>query len=185
MRDKHRNHQSLEEFLATLSESIVLVTGHSLGGTLTPPLACWVNFLSRKKRLGFRVMPYSFAGLTPGNKPFAEYVDSLFEDHLGWRFHNTLDIAPYLWNDVQGAENIYRFRNLGCPEYVRLALYEITKGAPPYAQPGGDGQPLRGRFIEYDIFEWDREAAHQHSSLTYRALLGEGDYQHAIGRLAD
>lgn len=173
MDDATRGFQSWISVLNDNPGATVYVTGHSLGGTLTPPLAAYIWGLSNTYQMNLKVQPYSFAGLTPGNPAFASYIDTLFPQSVAWRYHNTLDIAPYMWNNIQGVDNIYKPHGVDIPWWVKDILNDKTSGIPPYAQPNGNGRPLKGNFVQYDIFKWEREAMFQHHSTTYQSLISK------------
>jgi hypothetical protein len=173
MEDATRGFQNWLSVLSGNPGATVYVTGHSLGGTLTPALAAYIWGLSETYQFNLKVQPYSFAGLTPGNPAFASYLDILFPPSVAWRYHNTLDIAPYMWNDIQGVDDIYEPHGVDIPWWVRDLLNDKTSGIPTYAQPNGNGMPLKGEFVKYDIFKWEREAMYQHHSTTYQTLLSK------------
>lgn len=83
-------------------DATVVVTGHSLGGALTPVLALYLA--EQEWQAGGRcrdaaLEAISFAGPTPGNVEFARCVDERLGE-LGsglQRIHNPLDVAPYAW----------------------------------------------------------------------------------------
>jgi hypothetical protein len=159
------------DFLYQAKPAVVFVAGHSLGGTVTPPLAGFFLNNLRFYNKSVLVAPVTFAGLTSGNPQFASYMDQRFSGLGPWRYHNTLDIAPFLWNNKQQVFDIYNPWGVACPDVIQDAINYITEGAPPYAQPNGDGAPLPGVFEHLGLFKWEREAAHQHASLTYVNLM--------------
>ncbi|MEZ5339258.1 MAG: hypothetical protein R3F46_13485 [bacterium] len=173
MQDQKRGGISLLDFLLNVRPPKVYVAGHSLGGTLTGPMALLLQSRLQAVQPSTVVQPYSYAGLTPGNQAFASYFDARFNTAGAWRFHNTLDIAPYLWNNKQAVFDIYNPWGVGIPTAIRDGLNYLTDGAPPYAQLNGNGYPLPGKWETLDIFTWEREAAHQHASTTYIKLVGD------------
>lgn len=171
MEDAARGHSSWLSVLTRNPGATVYVTGHSLGGTLTPVLAAYIWGLSDIYQLNLSIQPYSFAGLTPGNPAFAAFVDSLFPSSVPWRFHNTLDIAPLLWNNLHGVYTIYDAHGLAIPDYVKDILDYKTEGIPAYGQPDKSGMALPGQFQQYDYLAWEREGYYQHHTATYLALI--------------
>jgi hypothetical protein len=77
----------------------IVVTGHSLGGALSPVLALALyekqSTWDPNKRATLKVFP--FAGPTPGNLAFAEYYRQRLGDNTT-RVWNSLDIVPHAWN---------------------------------------------------------------------------------------
>lgn len=97
--------QTLLEFLAAEGQKLqptplrLDVTGHSLGGALSPTLALYLKDTQSSwdptGKATLAVAP--LAGPTAGNKTFATYSDS----RLGFdvdRLHNPLDVVPLAWN---------------------------------------------------------------------------------------
>ena len=171
MEDATRGFQSWLSVLNGNQGTTVYVTGHSLGGTLTPVLAAYIQGASDTYQYNLNVQPYSFAGLTPGNPAFASYIDTLFPPSVAWRYHNSLDVAPFLWNNIAGVDDIYGAEGVNIPFWVKDLLNDMTSGIPAYAQPNQNGFPLTGQFVKYDIFEWELEAMYQHHSTTYQTLV--------------
>ncbi len=171
MEDKSRDNFSWNSVLKQNPGATIYVTGHSLGGTLTPVLAAYICEVSTMLDLQLTVQPYSFAGLTSGNPAFAAYVDALFSPSVPWRYHNTLDVAPYVWGDVAGLYKIYDGNGLQIPDGIKRIIEDITRDIPAYAQPDGAGMALPGEFQDYSFFEWERQALYQHSAITYQRLV--------------
>jgi hypothetical protein len=77
------------------SQTNVVVTGHSLGGALSPVLAL---YLKNKYQSKFNnVYCLSTAGATPGNYSFAKYYNSQMQNNT-IRIWNYFDIIPHAWN---------------------------------------------------------------------------------------
>jgi hypothetical protein len=167
-------HQTIVEYLVQQKPPKVLVTGHSLGGTLVPPMFAYLNDALNGGGYAQNMAPFSFAGLTPGNAAFNTYFNGLFDPALRWRFHNTLDIAPYLWASPDSLQHVYTPYNLswGWPESDWLAR-KFREAAPiGYAQPAGD-VPLPGVFDSTFVDDrlWAAQAVQQHHGCTYHALV--------------
>lgn len=173
LRDPSTN-QNLVSFLLSVKPSRLYVTGHSLGGTLTPTLFALLNDViyggGRAKSMGL----WSFAGLTPGDAGFNAYFNSLFIGGYQWRILNTLDVAPFCWWSAQDLETIYQPHGLNLNSLEKDLIDELFSSGSQvgYAQPTA-GQPLTGTFDPsiVDRYFWLAQADHQHSSLTYRGLV--------------
>jgi Lipase (class 3) len=92
---------TLQEFLRAelTGNTPLLITGHSLGGALSPTVALWLSDTRSQwdpnGRAALSCLPS--AGPTPGNQDFATYYDS----QLGGgttRIHNSLDVVPHAWS---------------------------------------------------------------------------------------
>ncbi len=168
--------QNLVEFLAAEQPSYIYVTGHSLGGTLTPVFFAYINALVYGGAPITNMALWSFAGLTPGGAGFNDYFNSLIpnnQDFL-WRIQNSLDVAPTLWDSLSDALDIYEENKLVCtnPWFDRIEklFNEANDSGVGYTQPQ-TGLVISGQF--QPGLSWYDEASHQHSSLTYRDLVGE------------
>lgn len=153
---------------------IIYVTGHSLGGTLTPPMFAYLNDQLFGGGYVSRMASWSFAGLTAGDGGFNTYFNSISNPEFPWRIHNDLDIAPLLWYAQNEVENIYTSNDLswGWPEDDFInKLFEEASGIG-YEQPLGD-HALTGTFDSSIIeeFMWTAQALHQHHSTTYKTLI--------------
>ena len=89
------------------SEAQVIVTGHSLGGTLSSVVAPWIaDQLPKVGNTGtVTVTPYTFAAPSAGNQAFVDYYTKLFPN--SYRGVNTLDLAPMAWADLGGIQAMY------------------------------------------------------------------------------
>jgi hypothetical protein len=162
------------DFLRSAKPVHLYVTGHSLGGTLTPPMFAYLNDVLYGGGYVHNMALWSFAGLTPGDVNFNAYFNSLFNPQFAFRIHNTLDIAPFCWWSRDSVKNIYHPYKLswGFPEDDFLDdLFDRAKGKG-YAQPVGD-QVLLGDFnhgiIDSDF--WTGQAMFQHHTTTYKKLV--------------
>lgn len=169
--------QDVATFLGGVGASRLYVTGHSLGGTLVPPLFCYLS--GAVPALAGAMTPFSFAGLTAGDDRFNTYFTGLFDASTAWRYHNTLDIAPNLWWSGSNVENIYvdvqpgKSLHWHFPE--KDVLEKLFAEAAPngYRQPPGGGVPLTGIFDDSfpERDSWLLQAMYQHHSTTYQTLL--------------
>lgn len=80
----------------------IVVTGHSLGGALSPVLALALyekkSTWDPNNRATLKVFP--FAGPTPGNQAFAEYYRQRLGENTT-RVWNSLDIVPHAWSQTK------------------------------------------------------------------------------------
>src|SRR5262249_32585727 len=78
---------------------LVTVTGHSLGGALSPALALFLSDIQGTWNLsaGTEIASLASAGPTPGNGDFAVYFNSQL-GHATTRYRNILDVVPHVWH---------------------------------------------------------------------------------------
>ncbi|WP_394833698.1 lipase family protein [Pendulispora rubella] len=87
----------------------VAVTGHSLGGALSPALALWLSDTQHASdevatppwdpNLKSRIEVYPFAGPSPGNRDWAKYYDLKLGASTK-RVWNQFDVVPHGWTEV-------------------------------------------------------------------------------------
>lgn len=168
---------SLVAFLTQARRRNVYVTGHSLGGTLTPPMFAYLNATLYNGGSISNMALWSFAGLTAGGTGFNKYFNSIIPNNQGflWRIQNSLDIAPLMWWSQSGVKNIYGNR-LPWGFLERDPIEDLFSDANSanigYAQPQA-GLLLPGTFDDSIIDEhlWAAQALHQHHSETYQTLV--------------
>jgi hypothetical protein len=164
---------SMIDFLTGLRGSFYLyVTGHSLGGTLTPPMLLYLNYkVFGGSGLGPMAL-WSFAGLTPGNGAFNTYLQSLGNPNFPFRIYNTLDIAPLLWWNRAGLSTIYlpTYKIGLIEEGLFDSLFGLAAGKG-YAQPASGGAPITGTLENPPSGGWLDEAEYQHHSTTYQTMV--------------
>lgn len=166
---------SLVSYLQGVNPGFLYVTGHSLGGTLVPPMFAYLNSELYGGGFVHNMALWSFAGLTPGNADFNAYFNGLFNTLFPWRLYNTLDIAPDCWWSKEGIETIYSPNiSYGEPEQVVFdILFGLAQGNG-YVQPEYGGTPLTGVFqSETGLFQWIQEAMYQHHVTTYQGLVDQ------------
>ena len=165
---------SIVDFLRLEKPSVLYVTGHSLGGTLSPPLFAYLNDVLYGGNYVTNMALWTFAGLTAGDINFNTYFNGLFNPEFAWRLHNTLDIAPFCWWSLPNIQNIYQAYGLnwGWPEDDLIEDLFARAQGKNYAQPVGD-QALPGTFDNsiVDEYLWTAQAMHQHHSSTYQTLV--------------
>lgn len=172
------NH-SLLEFLQNQSNlSSFFVTGHSLGGTLTPALYAYLYYeLVTKQKLNISTNLMSFAGLTSGNQEFANYLNGTLPKSAVWRYHNPLDIAPFMFWSESNIENIYKYYGLSWSDLEKIPINDLFKDASGkgYVQPSGGDYELPAVFYINEQNSWAGQAIHQHHSTTYRQLITQNN----------
>ena len=185
----------LEAYLGRESEPIeVTVSGHSLGGALSPTLALWLLDTQKEWDHHTRAMisVYAYAGPTPGNADFASYIDGRFGDRLH-RIANPMDAAPHAWNVGDLAE----LKALYTPAISRDALWDkatdfviaATNGIN-YRQIDRSPVLLKGKVKQDLVWRWApslvniaSQVLYQHT-LAYFELLGLAypEKRSAVGR---
>lgn len=162
--------QTLIGFLNPAGASSISVTGHSLGGTLTGPLfAALRGQLTSPPPMDLM----SFAGLTPGNLSFADYLNGLTPSQ-GWRVVNPMDIAPLCFTSLSLVEDIYGDQ-LSPTLPVKAILSKLFGSAGmTYVQPG-DQPVVLPKILSINQHMWVTEVLYQHHASTYLSLLAQQD----------
>lgn len=163
------------EFLLKSPAAPTYVTGHSLGGTLTPAMFTYLNACMNGGAPATQMALWSFAGLTAGGTSFNDYFNTILPNDQGfeWRIQNSLDIAPLLWGDGAKMKSLYDGYGLsyGFPEswFIDSHLKDAEQSGVGFAQPQ-PGLVLPGT---YDINEttWATQALQQHHSTTYQQMV--------------
>lgn len=141
---------------------------------MTPVVASWLQdyLFDVNPIVSALVQPYSFAGQTPGNASFVEYVNKTFYKVSGWRYYNSFDIVPMAYNKLLDTIDIYQSAGIDCPKPLAdlIKIFNDKVDADNYLQPDGEGYKLDGS-IEPNI-DYIKEVAHQHSHTTYLKLIG-------------
>lgn len=115
----------LDEELLDKPKAQVCVTGHSLGGALSPTVALWLTDVQQEHAFAsaeFSVV--SFAGPTPGDQDFAKHCDQQLAGRCE-RIANDLDVVTYGWQ----SDDLARLPTL----YAGWSLPLIYPLPPTYA----------------------------------------------------
>jgi hypothetical protein len=191
--------RTLAEFLAAQldeeTEPVAMtVSGHSLGGALSPTLALWLLDTQKEwdHRMRAMISVYAYAGPTPGNDDFASYIDDRFSDRLH-RIFNPLDIVTHAWN----VADLVALKALYTPEISRDVLWDkavdfliATTNGINYQQIDPSAVPLDGKLKKELVSRWMPpvvnlvgQVLYQHT-LAYFELLGLAypEKQSALGR---
>ena len=167
----------LEDFLATQvgAPITINVTGHSLGGALSPTLALWLDDVRQDwdpaGNATLAVLPS--AGPTAGNAAFAQYSDAQIGAQVT-RLYNPLDVVPKAWttSDLHELPDLYAPNiepDLVVKGFVALLLYISRNG--DYTQINVGTPPIPGSSINTTIVDFLEQAAYQHVD-AYFELLG-------------
>jgi len=175
----------LKDFLAAqVSAPITVnVTGHSLGGALSPTVALWLHDVRAEwdpaGNASLAVLPS--AGPTAGNSAFAQYSDSQIGAQVT-RLYNPLDIVPKAWmtSDLQEIPNLYApdiEPDLFVDGFVDLAIdiskngdyTQINLNAP--ALPGSSVNTSKINPTDPAILNFFAQVGYQHVD-AYSVLLG-------------
>jgi hypothetical protein len=178
LRDPDRGNTSMLECLDALKPRYLYITGHSLGGTLTPTLFAYLNAMLHGGAPVTNMALWSFAGLTAGGTGFNRYFNAMLPNDQGfqWRIQNSLDIAPFCWTSYADIQKVYVSNGLywDCIDKDSVAdlFSDAAKAGIGYAHPQ-PGLLLSGKFddsiVDGDI--WALQALHQHHPATYQALV--------------
>jgi hypothetical protein len=170
--------QTLLQFLQAQAQSHpsglqIDVTGHSLGGALSPTLALW---LSENLGNSAKISVYPLAGPTPGNSDFATYYDSVLgsSTHRLW---NPFDVVPQAWNYESMGKMADLYEPLIRANPAERGLIDGLRSLvqdKDYAQIDPTHPPLSGA-VSTDPFgkkaDWLGEAGWQHHC-GYQCALG-------------
>ena len=127
----------------------ITVSGHSLGGALSPAVGLWLLDTAKNWDIHSRasISVCAFAGPTPGNEEFATYISERLGDRLN-RVANPYDAAVHAWN----IGDIAKMKALYTPDIPRDTLFDRAGDAAisathgiRYQQPGFNPTILDGR----------------------------------------
>jgi hypothetical protein len=147
------------------------VTGHSLGGALSPALALWLSESLGDKA---RISVYPLAGPTPGNAAFAKFYDDSAVGANTDRMWNPYDIVPLAWeHETMGTwADLYQpvTRANAIERGLIDALQVVTKDKG-YTQIEASQPALPGAIYTGEKMSWASEAGWQHHC-GYQCALG-------------
>jgi triacylglycerol lipase len=174
----------------TTTHTPVLITGHSLGGSLATVYAsyCWQYFKNKSQTRNL-IDVITFGAPAAGNASFANDFNKKFPGSL--RFENTNDIVPKFpctsrvaaLGDLYNASTImvgYKNATISLSRVfsllnTALILLEFSNGNAAYMQTNGEGRlittELSGKNKTGDITNWLNEAAYHHGIARYAATL--------------
>lgn len=149
------NGQSIQQFVQSLADKgspvQLHVTGHSLGGALSPALALSIHDqLSASTRANINISVLSSAGPTIGNKELADYYNQRLGNNTQ-RFWNKLDMVPHAWEEKQLREIPWLYLFHLKPSIFVIGLSVIArKMASPYVYTQvKESKPLAGKFHKF------------------------------------
>ncbi len=137
----------------------IYVTGHSLGGALAPALALWL----KEKNSNLNLKIYAYAGATPGDQTFKDYLDPLFPEDNMVIVNNTRDVVPQAWHhdlfsrvaslyseaDIKVCGGKLDCRGAEILHYLALGVsgknYQTLGTSSP--QPHPQQQPITGKLL--------------------------------------
>ena len=124
--------QRLDDFFKTVvTQPIqIVVSGHSLGGALSPAIALWLLDTQPAWDLQTRatISCEPTAGPTAGNAAFARYYDQSLGSRTT-RIWNRLDIVPHAWNQTDLSEVPALYNPAVPPDVVIDALVAAAESA--------------------------------------------------------
>ncbi|UTW62842.1 hypothetical protein KFE98_01405 [bacterium SCSIO 12741] len=190
LRDPETGYRLLDLIPSILrSGGEIQVTGHSLGGALSPTLALYLhdrfkNPASKDYSPGYRgvVSCMATAGPTPGGKKWADH----YNQQLGYnstRYWNVKDIVPHAWEERLLKEIPGLYEDFGIPKSDELiAATDYAKSLAvfgEYTQAQGDGHmlyhkafPLEGKNA---CVQFLNQAVKQHTT-AYIEIFDIGEY---------
>jgi hypothetical protein len=175
MRD-HQLKQSAVEYLKAAAPPAIYVTGHSLGGTVTPCFFAYLNAMLFGGAPVTKMALWSFAGLTPGGSEFNNYFNAMLvhQPHFLWRVHNDLDIAPLLWCAESKVRSIYSAHGLAISDpadwLLSYLFHQAQNSGIHYTQAQAAGFTLDGNYCGTEI-SWVGQALYHHHATTYQSLI--------------
>jgi Lipase (class 3) len=137
--------QFLQGVLQTSPAAYIYVTGHSLGGALTPVMFAYLNAILFNGSTAANMALWSFAGPTAGGQNFNSLVDSLNTTGFLWRIQNSLDVVPLMftsngWSIPADLSGIYSSNHLpmdpaATQVFTQLFQYATDDWTAPWSPP--------------------------------------------------
>ncbi len=142
----------LQTYCSTQDEQIgVIVTGHSLGGALSPAMAVYLADTqptwNSDGRATLALMP--MAGPTPGNVDFATYGEKQLNCRIQ-RIWNEKDIVPHAWDKTLMGELSTLYAPTIKPSWLTRFVIFITRriaNRSDYGHLQPDADPLPGEVV--------------------------------------
>lgn len=159
----------LAEFLPAYADAAaplpLIVTGHSLGGCQTSPMALYINGQASAQS-GVTAVPNSFAASTAGNQAFADLYLETFPNARRW--FNTFDLVPRGFDDLATMSDLWSVAPYTCgcklPELARplLDLFKFEVKDLQYAHEGGTANRQLNGTCGPTNGEWSAQLEYQH-----------------------
>ena len=142
----------LQSYLTTQTEPLeIIVTGHSLGGALSPAMAVYLadtqSIWDSEGRAKVALMP--IAGPTPGNVDFATYGEKKLNGRIE-RIWNQKDIVPHAWDKELMKELRTLYEPTIKPSWLTRFVIFLTRRAAnrsDYGHLQPDAVPLPGEVV--------------------------------------
>jgi hypothetical protein len=119
----------------------MVVTGHSLGGCQTSPIAFYAYWAAAKYASGVTIVPNSFAAPTAGNGGFVDEYLRLMPNARRW--YNTFDIVPMAFDSLTTMPDLWSVSPYSCgisiPDWatVFVDLFKTDVGNLTYRHEQG------------------------------------------------
>jgi hypothetical protein len=166
----------------------LVVTGHSLGGCQTSPIALYIASQAAAES-GVTIVPHSFAAPTAGNQAFADLYLRTFPNARRW--FNTFDLVPFAFNDLATVGNLWSVAPYNCgapiPGWAQPFLNHFTNEVANLNYAHENGSATRqltgacGSVSGSDL--WAAQLEYQHfPPCGYWALMAK-QYQNTLGSL--
>ena len=94
----------------------IVVTGHSLGGTLAPVYALSL----KEEEPNWNISFCAFAGATPGNQSFADYTARTLGKNQMYSCWNLMDVVPHAWDPKHITEIKDIYTKYQDPKHAKL-----------------------------------------------------------------
>lgn len=156
----------------------VCVTGHSLGGALSPTVALWLTDV--KAENAFKDTEFSvvaFAGPTAGNTDFANYSNEKLAGKCD-RIANSLDIVPHGWEKESMAELSSLYSSFPLPLVLPMPPTWVFLKYLQRQVKGVDYKQIENAIILEGKKYWPQLTLHGPKYTFALLYLGQAVYQH-------